>query len=77
MIRFGRWIGQGLSCWPKIPRRSPTMSEIKVNFHHDIVTSMHRDFFRGQMDRGLFYWPNLTGETWLSNRGPSFTRWCN
>ncbi len=68
MIRFGRCIGRGLSCWSIIPHRSPTISEIKVNFHQDFVASMHRDLFQGQMDRGLFYWPNLSGETQLSNK---------
>jgi len=24
--------------------------------------------YQGQMDRGLFYWPNLSGETRLSNK---------
>jgi hypothetical protein len=28
---------------------------------------MQSDFFRGQMDSGLFYWPNHPGETQLSN----------
>jgi hypothetical protein len=26
------------------------------------------DFFQGQMARGLFYWPNNSGEIWLSKR---------
>jgi hypothetical protein len=64
---FGEWITRGLSCWSKIPHGSPTMSEIKVNFYQDLVAGTHTDFFQGQMDRGLFYWPNLSGITQLTN----------
>ncbi len=64
---FGRWTEWGQSCWSKIPHGSPKITEINVNFHQDFVASTLRDFFQGQMDRGLFYGPNLFGETWLSN----------
>ncbi len=66
VIRFGRCFGRGLNCWFKIPRGPPTSHEIKVNFHRDFMASTHSDFFQGHMDRSLFYWPNLTGETRLS-----------
>jgi hypothetical protein len=32
------------------------------------MASMHSNFFQGQMDRGLFYWPNHSVETQLSNQ---------
>jgi hypothetical protein len=38
---------------------------IVINFHQDFMTSMYSGFFQGQMDRGLFYWPNHFRETWL------------
>ncbi len=31
---------------------------IVINFHQDFVDSIHSDFFQGQTDRGLYYWPN-------------------
>jgi len=37
------------------------------NFHQDFVASTHTDFFQGQTDRGLFYWPNHSGETGCPN----------
>ncbi len=52
---INKWIGQGLSCWSKIPCRSPAISKIYVNFHQDLMVSMHSYFYQGQMDRGLFY----------------------
>ncbi len=57
---------RGLSCRSKIPRESPTISEIKVNAHQDFVASMYSGFFQGQMERGLFYSPNLSRGTQLS-----------
>jgi hypothetical protein len=67
MIRFGRWSGRGLNWWSKIPRGSPTISKIKVNFHQDFMASTHSDFFYAQMDGGIVYWPSLSGETQLSS----------
>jgi hypothetical protein len=29
------------------------------------VASEHNDFFQGQKDSGLFFWPNHSGETRL------------
>jgi len=43
-----------------------TTNVIRTNVIRTNVVSTHRDFFQGQMDRGMFYWPNLSGETWLS-----------
>ncbi len=40
-----------------------------ANFHQDFVANRHSDFFQGQTDRGLFCWPNHSGETWLSKQG--------
>jgi len=37
-----------------------------IDFHKDFVARMHRDFFQGQMGRGLIKWFHLSGETWLS-----------
>jgi hypothetical protein len=34
------------------------MSKIKVNYHQGFMDSMHSDFVQGQIDRGIFYWPN-------------------
>ncbi len=34
--------------------------------HQDFVASMHSDFFQGQKDRVLFYWPSQSGATWQS-----------
>jgi hypothetical protein len=39
-----------------------------INFHQDFVTITHSDFFQGKTDRGLFYWPDHSGETMLSNQ---------
>ncbi len=39
-----------------------------VNFLKDFAADMHSDFFQGQMDRGLFYWPNHSWETRLSRQ---------
>ncbi len=52
----------------KIPRESPTISKIKVNFHQDFVSSMHGNFLRGQTDWGLFYWPNHSGKLGCPNK---------
>ncbi len=57
-----------LSCWSKIPCGSPTISEIEANFHQDFLASTHSGFYQGQMDRGQFCWPNLSGETRLSKK---------
>jgi hypothetical protein len=32
------------------------------------VASMHSDFFQGQTDKDLIYWPNHSGETHLFNQ---------
>ncbi len=37
-----------------------------VKYHHNLVTITHSDFFQGQMDRGLLYWPSHAGEIRLS-----------
>jgi hypothetical protein len=29
---------------------------------------LHSDFFQGQMDRSIFYWPNHSGELSCSNK---------
>ncbi len=31
---------------------------IGFNFHPDFGACWHSNFFQGQTDRGLFYWPN-------------------
>jgi hypothetical protein len=41
---------------------------IVINYHQDFVASMHTDFFKGQTDRGLFFWPNHSLETRLSKQ---------
>jgi len=33
-----------------------------VNYHQDFKPSMCSDFFQGQLDRGPFYQPNLSGK---------------
>ncbi len=38
---------------------------IAINFHQDFTASMHYDFYLEQMDRGLLYWPDHSGETQL------------
>ncbi len=53
------WIRLGLSCWSIIPCGSPNN---QLNIFQDFVASTHSDFFRGEMDRGLFYWPNHSGK---------------
>jgi hypothetical protein len=68
IIIFSKWIVRGLSCWSKISCRSPTISEIYVNFHQDFMDRKRNNFFQGQMDRGLFYWPNHVRETVLSKQ---------
>ncbi len=30
------------------------------------MVSTHSDFFQGQTDRGIIYWPNHSEEIWLS-----------
>jgi hypothetical protein len=39
---------------------------IVIHFHQDFVAGMHSYFFKVQVDRGLFYWPNHSRETPLS-----------
>ncbi len=29
-----------------------------TNLHQEFIESVQRDFFHGQTDRGLIYWPN-------------------
>jgi hypothetical protein len=41
---------------------------IVINFHQVFVASTHSDFFQGEMDRGLFYWPSHASETQLSKQ---------
>jgi hypothetical protein len=36
---------------------------IVVNFHQEFTARVHSNFFQGQTDGGLFYWPNLSAET--------------
>jgi hypothetical protein len=31
----------------------------------DLVASKHSNFYQGLVDRGLYYWLNHFGETWL------------
>ncbi len=33
-------------------------SILVMNFHQDFTASMHRDFFQGETDGDLIYWPN-------------------
>jgi hypothetical protein len=35
---------------------------IVVNFHQDFEATKHSDFFQGQTDMGLFYWPNHSAD---------------
>ncbi len=41
---------------------------IVISFHQIFMASTHSDFFQGRADRGLIYWPNHSGETWLTNQ---------
>ncbi len=36
---------------------------------HTIVIHYHQDFFQVMTYRSLIYWPNHSGETWLSKKG--------
>jgi len=36
---------------------------IDVNFHKDFMANTPSDFFHGQADKVLFYWPNHSRET--------------
>jgi hypothetical protein len=36
---------------------------VVINFHQDFEASTHYDFFKGQTDRSLFFWPNYSKET--------------
>jgi len=47
---------------------------ILINLRQDFMASAHSDFFQGQMDRGLFYWPHHSGETHLSKLGEKVNR---
>jgi hypothetical protein len=38
---------------------------IVVNISQNFAASMHTSFFQGQADRGLFYWPEHSGEAGL------------
>ncbi len=55
-----------------------SLDEIQVNYHQDFMASTSSDFFRGQMDRGLFYWSNqgiLKGEVSLYCWPPVWLVW--
>ena len=41
---------------------------VVVNFHRDFSASTHSDFFQGQMDRCLIYWPDHYEETEISKQ---------
>jgi hypothetical protein len=41
---------------------------IAINLHKDFMTSMSSGFFHEQMDIGLTYWPNHSGETQMSKQ---------
>jgi len=45
-----------------------SQTTIVVNFHQDFMDSKQSNIFKGQMDRGLIYWPNQSGETRLPNQ---------
>ncbi len=46
LIIINKWIERSLNCWSKIPCGLPTIIKIKVNFHQDLMASMHKDFFQ-------------------------------
>jgi hypothetical protein len=39
-----------------------------VTFDQYFMASTHADFFQGQVDRGLIYWPNHSEETQLNKQ---------
>jgi hypothetical protein len=41
---------------------------IVVDFHQDFMASTHSDFYQGQMNMTLLYWPHHSEKTWLSNQ---------
>ncbi len=41
---------------------------VDFNFYEDSVANIHSNFFQGQRDRVLFYWPNHYGLTRLSKQ---------
>jgi hypothetical protein len=41
---------------------------IVVDFHQDFMASTHSDFYQGQMNMALLYWPHHSEKTWLSNQ---------
>jgi hypothetical protein len=41
---------------------------IFINFHHDFVSSVHSDFYQGDMDRVLVYYFNQSGKTLLPSQ---------
>ncbi len=43
-------------------------SPIVINFNQDFMASTHGDYFQGQVDRELIYWPNHSEETQLFNQ---------
>ncbi len=40
-----------------------------IKFHQDFTASIHSNYFQGQTDRGISYWPNYSVKTRLSIRG--------
>jgi len=42
-------------------------------YHQDFMASTHSDFFQGQMDGGLFYWPILRQMQFLLLTFPKMT----
>ncbi len=50
---------------------------IVINFHQDFMTSMHSNFFQGQVNRGLTYWPNNTGKIGYPKKKVCPVKHCN
>jgi hypothetical protein len=45
---------------------------IVTDIYQDFVASTHSDFFQGQTDWGLVYWPNHSWEAGLSKQEEEF-----
>jgi hypothetical protein len=61
-------LGDALAAFLKSLADCQQSANTFVNFLQNHVASMRSDFFQGQMDRGLFYWPNHSWETRLSRQ---------
>jgi hypothetical protein len=59
IIIINKWIWGGQSYWPKIPLWiTNNQCTTVIKYHQDFKANMHSNFFHGQTDRGLIYWPN-------------------